>query len=285
MNEIIEAIQKKKKIYRMLLMFFSIVLNAVLYNLFLLPLNLVTGSTSGIATITKHVYGINPSFMILLLSIACGIFSIMYLGFKRTLGTLIASLIYPLLVEITSPLSGIITPSPDDILLIVIFAGVISGIANGLMYKTGYSNGGFPVISQYLYEEYQLSINKSSLFINVSIVLLGGLFFGTANVMYAIVFLYINGIIMNKVLLGINNNKAFYIITSEENEIKEYLINNLKHNITVFDVKGGVFEKKRKVILSVIPTSEFVRVKEHIKKIDKNAFFVITNSYEVNGAK
>ena len=264
----------------------SVLCNAVLYSLFLFSINLVTGSVGGVATITHHVYGINPSIMILLLTVACSIFSLMYLGVKRTLGTLIASLAYPALVQLTSFLNGVIViTNPDDMFLVVIFAGVLSGISNGLMYKTGYSNGGFPVISQYLYEKYRISVNKSSLIINMTIVFLGGVFFGSANVMYALVFLYVNDIIMKKVLLGTNNNKAFYIITKEEEKTKEFLMKELNHNITVFDVKGGVFERKRKIILSVIPTREYYRVAEVIKEIDKDAFFIVTDSYEVNGAK
>ena len=286
MNEIIERIRKKQRLHRIILMSISVLCNAILYSLFLLPLNLVTGSVGGVATITNHVYGINPSIMILLLTVACAIFSFMYLGYKRTIGTIIFSLAYPALVHLTAFLNGVIViNNPDDMFLVVIFAGVLSGIANGLMYKTGYSNGGFPVISQYLYEEYKISINKSSLIINMSIVFLGGFFFGTINVLYALIFLYVNDIIMKKVLLGINNNKAFYIITKEEEKTKELLVKELNHNITVFDVKGGVFERKRKIILSVIPTREYYRVTELIKEIDKDAFFIVTDSYEVNGAK
>ena len=286
MNEIIERIRKKQRLHRIILMSISVLCNAILYSLFLLPLNLVTGSVGGVATITNHVYGINPSIMILLLTVACAIFSFMYLGYKRTIGTIIFSLAYPALVHLTAFLNGVIViNNPDDMFLVVIFAGVLSGISNGLMYKTGYSNGGFPVISQYLYEEYKISINKSSLIINMSIVFLGGFFFGTINVLYALIFLYVNDIIMKKVLLGINNNKAFYIITKEEEKTKELLVKELNHNITVFDVKGGVFERKRKIILSVIPTREYYRVTELIKEIDKDAFFIVTDSYEVNGAK
>ena len=286
MNDVIEKIRKKKRLYRIILMGISTIVHAIMYNLFLLPMNLVAGSINGIATITHHVFDINPALMILFLSIACSVFSLMYMGFERTFGTLIASLAFPLMVYLTSPLAGLITiTNPDDMFLVAIFAGVLSGISNGLMYKTGYSNGGFPVISQYLYEKYKISINKSSLIINLAVVFLGGVFFGSANVMYAIVFLYVNGIIMKKVLLGVNNNKAFYIITSEEEKTKEFLVKDLNHNLTIFDVKGGVFEKKRKVILSVIPSREYYRVTQEIKKIDKDVFFVVTDSYEVTGAK
>ena len=285
MENILTKITKKKKLKRIFLMSISLLLSAVLYNMFLLPLNLVTGGTNGIATITNYVYGINPAFMILILSVACAIFSFMYLGVKRTMGTLVASLVYPLLVQLTSPLNNLMKGEPVDVLLMVLFAGVLSGIANGLMYKTGYSNGGFPVVSQVLFEKKHISVAKSSLVINVTIVLIGAMFFGTTNALYAIIFLYINNIILDKVLLGINNNKAFYIITKEEEKIKKYIIKTLGHNVTTFEVKGGYLDKDRIVIFSVIPSGEYYKLTEGIKEIDDTAFFVVTDSYQVEGAK
>lgn len=285
MENILDVIRKKKQLYRIILMGASLFLSAILYNVFLLPLSLVTGGTQGVATITHYLYDTNPATMLFLLSIACAILSLMFLGVKRTAGTLVASIVYPLLVQLTSPLNGLIDAENIDMLLMVLFAGVISGVANGLMYKTGYSNGGFPVISQILFEEKQVPISKSSLAINVSIVLVGAYFFGITNALYAIIFLYINGIVLDKVLLGISNNKAFYIITSKDDEIKEYIIKTLKHNVTTFEVKGGFLDKNRKVMLTVIPSREYYRVTEGIKEIDKDAFFVVTDSYTVEGAK
>ena len=285
MENILEVIRKKKKLYRILLMGTSLLVTAILYNVFLLPLSLVTGGTNGVATITRYLYGINPAIMLLLLSIACAILSFMYLGPKRTAGTLVASVVYPLLVQLTSPLTSLISQSNTDMLLMVLFAGVLSGIANGLMYKTGYSNGGFPVISQILFEEKQIPVGKSSLAINITIVIVGAYFFGITNALYAIIFLYINSIVLDKVLLGISNNKAFYIITEEEKKVKEYIIKTLNHNVTTFEVKGGFLDKNRKVILTVIPSREYYRVTEGIKEIDKDAFFVVTDSYTVEGAK
>lgn len=285
MENILTKITKKKKLKRIFLMSISLLLSAILYNVFLLPLNLVTGGTNGIATITNYVYGINPALMIFILSVACAIFSFMYLGVKRTMGTLVASLAYPLLVQLTSPLNNLMKGEPVDVLLMVLFAGVLSGIANGLMYKTGYSNGGFPVVSQVLFEKKHISVAKSSLVINVTIVLIGAMFFGTTNALYAIIFLYINNIILDRVLLGINNNKAFYIITKEEEQIKKYIIKTLGHNVTTFEVKGGYLDKNRKVIFSVIPSGEYYKLTEGIKEIDDTAFFVVTDSYQVEGAK
>ena len=285
MEDLLEKIESKKKIYRIILMTISIILSAILYNTFLLPLSLVTGGTPGIATITHYLYDINPALMLFLLSLACTILSFMYLGVRRTTGTIVASITYPLLVQLTSNLNGLINPEEIDILLMVLLAGILSGVANGLMYKSGYSNGGFPIVSQILYEKHNISISKSSLVINVTIVLIGAYFFGITNALYAIIFLYINNLVLDKVLLGISNNKAFYIITEEDEKVKEYIINTLHHNVTTFEVKGGYLDKKRQVILTVIPTREYYKATSSIKEIDKDAFFVATDSYTVEGAK
>lgn len=276
---------KKDKYIRILLIFISLLISAVLYNLLLLPLSLITGGAAGIATITYYLYDINPAIMIFLISVACTLISFMYLGKEKTVGTLIACAMYPLLVELTSGLTSIIKVNTNDILLLVLFAGVLSGIANGLMYKSGYTRGGLPVISQVLFETKKISIAKSNMIINTAIVLIGAYFFGATKALYAIIFLYINSIVMDKVLLGISSNKAFYIVTKKEKTVKEYIINSLNHTTTTFDVTGGFMDKERKIILAVIPSREYYHLTEGIKKIDEEAFFVVTDAYQVEGAK
>ena len=285
MEEILTSIKKQKRLQKFGLALISLTMSALIYNLFLLPLNIVSGGVSGVATITNHLYHIDPSLMIFILSAACSIISLLYLGIEQTAGTIVASIVYPLLVKITAPIATIIPIETNDVFIIVIFAGVLSGIASGLFYRSGYVNCGFPVICKVLYQNFKIAISKSTLIINIIVVFFGGVFFGSLNAMYAVILLYISSIVMDKVILGISNNKAFYIITSEESEVKEYIIDKLHHNVTTFDVKGGFLEKKRKVLLSVIPSREYYKVAEGIKNIDKEAFFVVTDSYEVIGGK
>ena len=285
MEEILTSIKKQKRLQRFGLAFISLTISALLYNIFLLPLNIVSGGVSGVATITNHLYHIDPSLMIFILSAACSLISLLYLGLEQTASTIVASIIYPLLVKLTAPVATLIPIEITYVFIIGIFAGILYGIASGLFYKSGYVNCGFPVICKILYQNFKIAISKSTLVINIIVVFFGGVFFGSLNAMYAAILLYISSIVMDKVILGISNNKAFYIITSEEKEVKQYIMDNLHHNVTTFDVKGGFLEKKRKVLLSVIPSREYYKVAEGIKHIDKEAFFVVTDSYEVIGGK
>ena len=213
------------------------------------------------------------------------VLSYIYLGKKRTLGTLIATFVYPILVEITSHLTDYIYIDLSDLLVISIFIGVIGGLANGMIYKTGFSNGGLPIISQILFEEYGIPIGKTNFVMNVVIILIGSYFFGTNMIMYAIIILYINSLIVDKIILGSAKSKAIYIFTSKEETIKEFLFNDMKHSAKIFNVKGGFLNKKRQMILTVIPTSEYFEITESIKLLDPQVFYLVNDAYEVKGGK
>ena len=284
-ENIIKKLKRKKLAKRIAILLISLLVLSLVYNLLLLPTDLVAGGVNGIAIITNYVYGIDSSIMILLISSACLLFSFLYLGTERTLGSLLATFIYPLFVKLTAIITQGITIDYDDKFLIIIFAGVIGGLANGFIYKTGFSNGGLPIISQILYKYHKIPIAKSSMVINSMIIIIGSFFFGWSMMMYAIILVFINNMMIDKVLLGISSNKAFYIVTTKEKEIREYILNNLKHTVTIFNVEGAFLEKRRKVLLSVIPKRDYYKLTEGIKLIDPNVFFVVEDAYEVKGGK
>lgn len=284
-ENVIKKLKRKKLAKRIAILLISLLVLSLVYNLLLLPTDLVAGGVNGIAVITNYVYGIDSSIMILLISSACLLFSFLYLGTERTLGSLLATFIYPLFVKLTAIITQGIIIDYDDKFLIIIFAGVIGGLANGFIYKTGFSNGGLPIISQILYKYHKIPIAKSSMVINSMIIIIGSFFFGWSMMMYAIILVFINNMMIDKVLLGISSNKAFYIVTTKEKEIREYILNNLKHTVTIFNVEGAFLEKRRKVLLSVIPKRDYYKLTEGIKLIDPNVFFVVEDAYEVKGGK
>ena len=74
---------------------------AISFNLFLLPNNIAVGF-SGLSVIVNSIWGIKPSVFLFISYIFLGIFSFMFLGFHSTKKAVIGSMIYPILVELTS---------------------------------------------------------------------------------------------------------------------------------------------------------------------------------------
>ena len=48
---------------------------------------------------------------------------------------------------------------------------------------------------------------------------------------------------------------------------------------------SGFKKEKENVLMTVLPTKDYYKLKEGIQNIDQEAFFIITDSYEVFGGE
>lgn len=271
----------KQEIKRYLTLSVGLFLYAFAYNLFLKTNNIVAGDVDGIANIFKSI--INPNLLITILCVALLIISFPLLGVKTSIGSVIGTILFPLFVTLTSNISEYIVIDSSDLLLVAIVAGVIRGIGYGLTFKMGFTTGGTDIVNQIVAKYFHTSIGTAMLIVDGSIVVAGGFTFGWTSMLYALIVLYILSVITDRIMLGISKSKSFYIITDEEDKVKDYIMNELGHGVTIFPVKGGYTKEKQKMLMCVIPTREYYRLKEGISKIDSEAFFLITDSYEVKG--
>lgn len=282
-NKLIKEINHKDYTKRFLIMLCGLLISSFAFNLFFVPNNIVVGGISGLSLIIKEYFHIKPSLFISIASVFLIIISFIFLGKEKTLNTLVVVIIYPIFIEGTSKITVHINLDTSSLLLTIIFGGALDGLASGLILKEGFSAGGTQIITQIMYKYLHMSLGKSSLIVNSLIITTAIFTFGITKSMYAVIALYISSTITDRVILGISNNKSFYIITDKEEEVCEFIIQNLHHSVTIINAKGGYSNKNKKLLLCVIPTKEYFLVKEVVLEIDKNAFFLITDSYEAVG--
>ena len=190
-STIVEIVRKKKLLSRYTILIISLFISACYFNLLQLPTEIVTGGTSGIAIIINAITGISPSLIIFVLSVVLLIIGAFLLGIEKTSGALISTIVYPIFVELTSHLGDYITFDLSDKILISIYIGILSGVTTGMVYKVGFSNGGFAIVSEILARYKKISISSTSFVTNMIIVAIGGFTFGWDMVMYAAIILYI----------------------------------------------------------------------------------------------
>lgn len=282
-NKLIKEINSKDYTKRFLIMLCGLLISSFAFNLFFVPNNIVVGGISGLSLIIKEYFHIKPSLFISMVSVFLIIISFIFLGKEKTINTLVVVIIYPIFIEATSKITTNINIETSSLLLTVIFGGALDGLASGLILKEGFSAGGTQIITQIMHKYLHMSIGKSSLIVNSLIIITAIFTFGLTKSMYAVIALYISTTITDRVILGISNNKSFYIITDKDEEVCEFIIQNLHHSVTIINAKGGYSNKNKKLLLCVIPTREYFLVKEVVLEIDKNAFFLITDSYEAIG--
>ena len=162
---------------------------------------------------------------------------------------------------------------------------MLYGFGAGLVFKAGFTTGGTDIVNQIISKYFKTSLGKSMIFSDGLIVLCSGLFFGINSMLYSIIILYIISLMSDRVVLGTSDNKMFYIVTKKDEEVKEFILKYLNHGVTIFKGKGGYSKNNENVLMAVLPTKDYYRLKEGINEIDKDAFFIVTDSYEVFGGE
>lgn len=281
----LEYINKKSYLKRFIQFFLGCFIIALAYNIFIASNNLVPGGVGGIAIILNRFFNINNSLSILIMNLILILISYFLLGKEKTRASILGTILLPLLIAITENINYIFKINTSQLLLSAIFGGILYGFGAGLVFKAGFTTGGTDIINQIISKYCKITLGKSMLFSDGLIVLSSGLFFGINSMMYSIIILYIISLISDRVVLGISDSKIFYIITDREEEIKNFIIKYLNHGVTVFKAKGGYSKTKENVLMAVLPTKDYYRLKEGIKQIDKEAFFIVTDTYEVFGGE
>ena len=280
-DKVLKIVEKAHLFKRYFFLFVGTLIYALAYNLFFFKNNIVYGGASGISIITQSL--IEPSVMLLLINIFFLFLSFVLLGKKQTFNSIVGSLLFPLLVDLTADIGNYITIENDNLLLIALIGGVCVGTAAGIVFKSGFTTGGTDILNQIVSKYFKVSIGTAMLMTDGLIVLAGGFFFGWTRVLYALIVLYIMNIMVDKVVLGISSSKAVYITTDEDDRVCNYLLNELNLGITLIETRGGYTNKKDQIIMCVVPTSEYFKVSAGIAEIDSKAVILVTDAYQTSG--
>ena len=282
LSNILDKIYDHDRLIRSFEFLLGVFIVALSYNIFLLPSNIVYG-VGGIGVILKKIFGITPSITIFVGSMLLLILSYFTLGKKKTAHTVAGSILYPIFVEATSYYVNFFDLGNLEPIVVVIVGAVMHGLGLGLIFKAGYTTGGTDILNYIVSKIGKMSIGKAMLLTDGLIILVSLFVFNFPTLIYSIISLYIISLMTDKVILGISQSKTFYIITDNETLVKKFIMNNLNHGVTVLNGRGGYTGDNQKVIMCTIPTREYYVVKEGIREIDPQAFFLVTDAYEVFG--
>lgn len=279
---ILDNINKKNAYKNFCFFMIGLFINTLSINLFYIPNDIVSTGSTGLAILINNYIDIPISLIVFVISsiflmIGFGIFGIKY-GAKTILGTIL----FPLFLSGTSLINNFVVFDNTSLFLLVLIGSIINGFGFGLVKKSGYSMGGFFVLYDIIKSKFKISIGKASLICNGLIIIFSIFIFGVDKCIYALIAIYLSTYIGDRVMLGISRNKAFYIVTNKPMIIRDYIVNNLNLTVTLVNAKGGYSDRKKKILLCVIPTTYYTRLKDIIKELDKNAFFLITDSYSVS---
>nr|WP_245894012.1 YitT family protein [Salsuginibacillus halophilus] len=253
---------------------------AVAYNLFLLPNRIASGGVSGFATIVYEVFEVLPAITLWALNIPLFITGLFLLGGWRYGGkTIVGTLFLPFVVYLTQDWPA----ATSDPLLGALFGGIGVGLGLGLVFRAHASTGGTDLAAQIIHKFTGASLGTAVFIMDGLIVATSAFVFSIEFALYALISLFITGRTIDFVQTGVKDQKMAFIVTDEEEAVRDALFEQVDRGVTKLTAEGGYTKEKKPMLLCVVERNEVTKLKQVVQRTDASAFVVVTNASEVLG--
>lgn len=272
---------KNKKIYDYLQLIIGVILTAMAIVFLFNPNSLAAGGAQGIALVIHHFTNLNIGLLMIGINLILFAAAFFVLGKGYGQKTLFSSLGLSLAVFLLEKYvyTGPITDNP---MLAAIFGSALMGVGVGIILNKNSSIGGTSLLGRILSKYIFLNQVTCIVVIDLLVTLFAMVVFGVEIGLYQLISVYLTGEVINKVIDGISYRREVMIITEFKEEIMSYIMNDMKKGVTLLKGKGGYTNKDTDIILTILTSREFVKLKIFIRSIDPKAFISVNMVTEVS---
>ena len=258
------------------------VLYALAIKLFLLPANLMSCGTTGIALVMNHLLHIPMTGFILTFNIAMLALGWLVLGRKFAMTTILSSVMYPVLLETLNRILGDVTVT-ENILLNVLFAGMGLGVSLGVIMRAGAATGGMDIPPLILKKFFHIPVSASLWTFDFCILLAQMAFHPVEDLLYGVLLLIVISIALNKIMLLGTSRTEVKIVSKKSTQIRNAILSQVDRGVTILHGKGGYSGTETEIIMSIVSNYELPKIEQLARNIDPECFMIISRVTEVWG--
>ena len=273
---------QKNRLLSLMQVLIGNIIYALTVKLFLLPANLISCGTTGIALVVEHLTKIPMSLFILIFNIVMLLVGWAVLGRKFAMTTILSSLFYPIALEVLNRVLGDVQVT-ENILLNVLFAGMGLGLSLGMVIRGGASTGGMDIPPLILNKLFHVPVSASLWVFDFCIMLSQMAFHPLEDLLYGGLLLIIISITLNKVMLLGTSRTEVKIISQKSPEIRDGILSQVDRGCTLLHGEGGYRQLQTEVILSIVSNHELPKIERLARSIDPACFIIVSRVTEVWG--
>lgn len=277
-------LQTKKFWVELFIMTFGMFFGALAVHFFLVPSQLVIGSIPGLSIVLFRLTGLPVSVVTFFINIILLIFAYIFIGKEFGAKTVYTALIvspWLYLLETFFPVTQSVMGDPWlDLLCFVL----ILSFAQTILFHINASTGGLDIVAKIINKYWHIEMG-TALTLSGAVICCSAFVINDFNlVILGLIGTWINGLAVDYFTAGINRKKKVCIISSEYQQINDYITQDLQRGVTLFEIVGGYSGNKSREIEVLLTQSEFGNLMEYIRVNEFQAFITASNVSEVYGA-
>jgi len=299
----------KKEVISYLLLILGSALFAAGDVMFVNPYMMAPGGTYGLSNVFSTLWGGKISVWAISMDVPLLIIGTWILGPKFGLKTIISTFLIfgftyaieswfwgynplihegPIMAEAIEGLSMVQTHDGmwfvPDYFLNTVVAGLIYGVAIGMIFRSGATSGGSDIISMILHKYTKISLGTLVTIVDGCITLSTLIAFGDIRLpIYSIIVIFIEGKVIDLVVDGTKSYKTALIVTDRADTVRDYILNELHRGGTCITGEGLYNGTERKIIYVTMERTDFVKLRTNLRRLDPTAFVNVIDSSEIMG--
>lgn len=246
---------------------------------FLMPSHLAIASVSGLSIVLSNVIPLPVSAITMIFNVALLGVGFLLIGPEFGAKTVYSSLILPVFMGILEgafPNFQSIMGDPFIDMVCYLFA-VSAGLA--MMFVRNASTGGLDIIAKLLNKYFRMELGKAMSMAGMVVALSSGLVYDAKTVVLSVLGTYLNGIVLDHFIFGIDKKRRVCILSEKLEEIRDFILHTLHSGATIYESYGAYSMQPRREIIAVVDKNEYAQLMKFVTKLDPDAFMTI---YDVN---
>lgn len=250
---------------------------------FMLPSNVVAGSLTGLVMVLTNFIPIKISVLTFILNAFLLIVGFIFIGKEFGGKTVYASVLLPIFLgifEFAFPNNQSLT---NDVLLDTICYLLVVSVGIALLFRVNASSGGLDIVAKILNKYAHIELGKAMSIAGMVTAFSSILVYDKKTLVMSILATYANGIILDNFIDGYNRRKRVCILSSNYEQIQDFITNELKRGVTLYQAIGGYKKEEKTEIVTILTRSEYGSLLNYLHSIDKSAFVTVSTVNEVIG--
>ncbi|MGB5387646.1 MAG: YitT family protein [Eudoraea sp.] len=249
---------------------------------FLLPNRFIDGGVTGISLLITETTTLPLYSLILLVNLPFLLLGLKVIGKNFAIKTTIAILGLSLVLALIE-----FPEVTQDKLLVSVFGGFFLGAGIGLSIRGGGVLDGTEILALYLSRRMSAKIGDIIIVINIIIFLAAAYMLSVESALYSMLTYLAASKTLDFVVDGIEEYTGVTIISEASERIRKMITHKLGRGLTIYDARGGYSKNgvhnDYEVIYTVITRLEISKLNNELKKIDPNAFVVMSSINDTRG--
>ena len=265
-------------------------LMSVAINVFIVPQGLYAGGAYGlcqvIRTLLQTKLGVEASFDLAGVLYFFANIPLFLLAF-RTLGRTFC--LKAGICTVSNSVFLALIPSPavpiiPDPLTSCMIGGILVGFAAGLVLTCGCSTGGLDILGLYLSKKNnKFTVGRFCISFNVCLYLLCFILFDATTAIYSAIYNVLSNLFLDRLHRQNVSVQLLIFTKSKDPALPKYIMEQLDRGVTYWQAKGAYTGDDVQVLCVCLSKYEIDTLKQVIRDIDPNAFFVMQEGVRVEG--